>query len=76
MDGWQLCRRLRADPVTRGIGIVVMTAWLSDDLERRARSEGVTRLLLKPFEDAELIGALESLDAPHEDRCGEGGDAS
>lgn len=76
MDGWQLCRRLRADPRTRGIGIVVMTAWLSDDLERRARSEGVTRLLLKPFEDADLLGALESVEAPRTDPGGERGDAS
>ncbi len=74
MDGWQLCRRLRADPRTRGVAIVMMTAWLSDDLERRARSEGVARLLLKPFEDADLLGALETLDTPRAAARGAGGE--
>lgn len=73
MDGWQLCRRLRADPGTRGVDIVVMTAWLSDDLERRARSEGISRLILKPFDDAELLATLEEPGSPRADRCGEGG---
>ena len=73
MDGWQLCRRLRADPNTRGVDIVVMTAWLTDGLERRARSEGITRLLLKPFEDAELLAVLDNPETPRADRCGEGG---
>lgn len=59
LDGWQLCRRLREDPVTRGTAIIVMTAWLSPDLGKRAASEGVSRLLLKPFEEDELLKALE-----------------
>ncbi len=63
LDGWELCRRLRADPRTTGIGLIVMTAWVTDGLERRARDEGVARLLLKPFEDEELLAALRELDA-------------
>lgn len=59
LDGWQLCRALRADPRTRGVRIIVMTAWLSPDLGRRAQTEGVSELLLKPFEDGDLLRALE-----------------
>jgi CheY-like chemotaxis protein len=59
IDGWHLCRKLREDPRTRGTKVIIMTAWLSPDLGRRAASEGVTRLLLKPFEDADLLTALE-----------------
>ncbi|MCM2305147.1 MAG: response regulator, partial [Elusimicrobia bacterium] len=32
VDGWEMCRRLRDDPETRAIPIVVMTAWSTDDL--------------------------------------------
>ncbi len=60
LDGWHVCRGLRDDPRTRPVRLVVMTAWLSPDLWKRAASEGVTRLLLKPFEDEELLSALEN----------------
>jgi CheY-like chemotaxis protein len=63
IDGWHVCRGLRDDPRTRGVKLVIMTAWLSPDLSRRAASEGVTHLLLKPFEDADLFAALEDGDA-------------
>lgn len=60
LDGWQLCRRLREDSRTRGAKVIVMTAWLTPDLGRRALSEGVAELLLKPFEDDALLRALEN----------------
>lgn len=59
LDGWDLCRRLREDLRTRGVELVIMTAWLSPDLGRRAAAQGVSRLLLKPFEDEDLFDALE-----------------
>lgn len=68
LDGWQLCRRLREDPRTRETVLIIMTAWLSPDLGKKAVSEGVSRLLLKPFEEADLLKALESTEVLcHED---------
>jgi CheY-like chemotaxis protein len=58
MDGWELCRRLRADPRTRACRLIIMTAWVTHDLEKRALSEGAERLLLKPFENGDLAEAL------------------
>ncbi|MDE2510323.1 MAG: response regulator [Elusimicrobia bacterium] len=58
MDGWELCRRLRADPRTSGAQIVIMTAWVSRDLEKRVIAEGANRLLLKPFDESELMALL------------------
>lgn len=58
MDGWELCRRLRADPRTNGARLVIMTAWVSRDLEKRVLKEGVSRLLLKPFDESELMAVL------------------
>lgn len=71
LDGWHVCRGLRDDARTRGVKVVIMTAWLSPDLGRRAASEGVSRLLLKPFEDAELFSALDGETA--EANAGTGG---
>jgi CheY-like chemotaxis protein len=60
IDGWELCRILRADPRTREARLVVMTAWVSSDLGRRAAAAGAARLLLKPFQEAELMEALDA----------------
>lgn len=58
LDGWGLCRRLREHPLTRRVRVVIMTAWVTRDLERRALAEGVTKVLLKPFDEAELLAAI------------------
>lgn len=64
MDGWHLARSLREDIRTRKTKIIIMTAWLSRDLGRRALSEGVTQVLLKPFEETEMLAAIDSHFAP------------
>lgn len=64
MDGWQLCRRLREDGGGPPPRMVLMTAWVTKDLERRAQSEGFFRVLVKPFEDADMMAALELAPAP------------
>lgn len=60
LDGWEVARRLRENPLTSGARLIVMTAWLSPDLGRRAREAGISELLLKPFEEADLLKALEA----------------
>lgn len=60
MDGWELLQRLRRDPETRGLRVLIMTAWLSDDLEARAREAGAEAVLLKPFEESALEAALSA----------------
>ena len=61
VDGWEMCRRLRDDPETRGTPVVVMTAWSTEDLHRRAAEEGVSKVLLKPADDDELLSVLRSV---------------
>jgi CheY-like chemotaxis protein len=48
VDGLTIARRLKDDPRTAGIRIVMVTGYASPDLERRAASVGVERVLLKP----------------------------
>lgn len=61
VDGWEMCRRLRDDPDTRHIPIVIMTAWSTDYIHGLAEEECVSEVLLKPAEDHELLAALRSV---------------
>lgn len=61
VDGWEMSRRLRDDPQTRSIPIVIMTAWSSDYIHKIASEEGVSEVLLKPAEDQELLAALRAV---------------
>lgn len=58
MDGWEFCRRLKADPATAGVPVVVMTAALTSNLKEQAQAAGVVRLLVKPFDEKELLAAV------------------
>jgi CheY-like chemotaxis protein len=49
MDGWELCRRLRADPRTHDAGIIAITgAILGESFDERALECDLDRLLFKP----------------------------
>ncbi len=55
MDGYELARRLRADPETRGTGLVFYTAYFGQkDAKDLAQAHGVARVLEKPA-DNDLI---------------------
>lgn len=61
MDGLELTRRLRADPQTRHIPIIMLTA-RSDVEDKVAGLEtGVNAFLGKPFSASELISTVRSL---------------
>jgi len=54
LDGFEVCRRLQADPATREIPIIFMTS-LSDAVSRvRGLELGAVDWVSKPFEGAEL----------------------
>src|SRR5207247_8295952 len=60
MDGYELCRRLRADPATRFVPVVMVTA--SGDQEKvKAIEAGADDFILKPFNQAELLARVRSL---------------
>ena len=48
IDGIELCRRLRADPRTRGIPLLAITGYGDREYERRAVGAGADRVLIKP----------------------------
>lgn len=48
LDGYEVARRLRADPATAGIVLVALTGWGSDDDKRKSKDAGFDFHLTKP----------------------------
>jgi CheY-like chemotaxis protein len=48
VDGVTIATRLKADPRTAGIRILMVTGYANPDVERRAAAAGIERVLLKP----------------------------
>jgi len=55
LDGWQTAARLRSDPATASIRIVVLTPRLADRDLAAARPGYVDACLAKPFDPGELV---------------------
>jgi len=61
LDGIETARRLRSDPETEHVPIVMVTGRSSPaDLER-GRDVGVEAYLMKPFEPSELVEVIRRL---------------
>lgn len=60
MGGLELLEALRADPATRDIPLMVLTASDSDEDHVRARRLGVMGYLVKPVSVDELLRAIDS----------------
>lgn len=60
MDGYEVCRRLKEDPVTRGIPVVFLTARKHLDPGQLSES-GAAGVVFKPFEPDELAERVRAL---------------
>jgi len=59
-DGLEVCRALRADPLTAGAYIVIVTARALTADRERALAAGADRYVPKPFSPAELLETVRS----------------
>jgi CheY-like chemotaxis protein len=64
MDGWETCRRLKADPITAGIPIVILTSLDGADVTARAREAGAIAVLKKPCPEARLVLTINAARGP------------
>ena len=60
-DGFEVCRRLRSEPTTRAIPIIVITALDDDGARTRATEAGATAFYTKPFSPIALLKEIERL---------------
>lgn len=77
LDGWVTALRLRDEPSTRHIRVVLITARAQEDDRRRGNEIGVDAYLTKPFDPSELIRVVRELAEADpqraEDSCGDVG---
>ena len=59
-DGLEVCRALRADPLTAGAYIVIVTARALPADREQALAAGADRYVPKPFSPAELLETVRS----------------
>jgi chemosensory pili system protein ChpA (sensor histidine kinase/response regulator) len=64
MDGFDLTKNLRRDPITARIPIIMITSRTADKHRSHALQLGVNVFLGKPFQEKELIRHIESFAKP------------
>ncbi len=65
MDGWEVLERIRSDPRTGEMKVLVLTAHAQEETRERADRGGADAFLTKPFRPDDLRGvALSLLNGP------------
>jgi DNA-binding response OmpR family regulator len=54
-NGYQLCQRLKSNPQTKDIAIIILTASTQGDLTKKAVEAGAEDYSIKPFEPKDLL---------------------
>lgn len=67
IDGYDVCRQLRADPATAAIPIVILTARSSLVDQTLGLEAGADRFLIKPVGISILTGLADTLITAHRD---------
>jgi len=61
IDGWEATRQLKADPATRGIPIIALTAHAMAGDREQALAAGCNDFDIKPIDLDRLLGKIEAL---------------
>ncbi len=59
MDGFEVCRQLKADPATRDIPVVFLTARGEEADVARGAEAGAVDFIKKPFQTSDVMRLLE-----------------
>jgi len=60
-DGFDVCQRLRSDPTTRTVPVVIISAMDDDESRSRATAAGATAYYTKPFSPIALLKEIDRL---------------
>lgn len=60
-DGFDVCQRLRSDPATRTVPVVIISAMDDDESRARATEAGATAYYTKPFSPIALLKEIDRL---------------
>lgn len=60
-DGFEVCRRLRADPSTKAVPVFIITAMDDEASRARATDAGATAYYTKPFSPIALLREIDAL---------------
>ncbi len=61
IDGYEVCRRIKADKKTKDIPIVIFTAVGHDDLAKRSMDAGASSFITKPFDGNALLQIIKKV---------------
>lgn len=61
LDGFEVCRQLRATESTKDVPIVIITAMDDDESREKATSAGATAYYTKPFSPMALLKEIDRL---------------
>jgi CheY-like chemotaxis protein len=61
MDGFEVCRRLKNDPRTSAVPVLMVTALKSDEDKQQAFDAGANGLIAKPFDAVRMLAQIRDL---------------
>jgi two-component system OmpR family response regulator len=61
MNGFTFLDQLKQDPATRGVPVLIVSAYSETDWQARGAALGAAGFVGKPFRGADLVGAVDRL---------------
>ena len=61
MDGFDICRKIREEPVTSQLPVIMLTARKSRGDQSEGRQAGADAFITKPFKGAAVVEAMRAL---------------
>ncbi|MFH1258996.1 MAG: response regulator [Elusimicrobiota bacterium] len=61
LDGWEVCRRLKENPATSHIPIIILSALTQDEDMEKGRRLGAIRYFKKPCDPVYIINAVKEI---------------
>src|SRR5262249_5226841 len=61
LDGWEVCRRLKSSEETKGIPIIILTAYAQTSDQKKGAQLGADRFITKPCDLTYLVEEINTL---------------